>query len=679
VTPPAPGRIGPYRVLAELGRGGMGVVLLVEHVETGARYALKRLDALAGRDGPERARLEREAEALGRLDHPGVVRVHSADFAGPTSYVVLGHLAGGSLADRLRGGPLAVAEARRVVRDVADALAYLHDQGVVHRDLKPANVLFDEAGRACLADFGLARLAGPDHLTRTGELLGTPGFMAPEQVEDAKRVDTRTDVWAFGALLYAALAGRRPYADRAGVAAALAAARRELPAPLESLRPDAPRELVAVCRRAMAFDPDERYADGQALVSALGRGDRAGEVGGGAGPRLRHLAAAAAGLGALAVGLALALAAGRGQPRPTPAPEPPATAGSPSAGPASPAAPPAPEPTVTPGAAGTELVRLDPVVLGEGEAAAAFVDGLAYACSDRGRVLRGWEGDWTPLEDLSDRLGRLRPDPKASEPVLWRRLPGRSWLFAVRHVTGSHRVWDDRALGREPLDGEVAAAVAVADHRVAVVRADGSIALWDLERPGPLLEAPAAERSPWAAAFGPDGVTLYVVAGHEPPSPSDGGFHEPGTSLVHAFDVDWEQGALARRFRARVAFAYVVTTARGRLAIGCLMGLVDELDPATGARLPLEPPFKTDPDEPTVRSHPGRVRGLAYGPDGRLLYSVATTTGASELAVWRTSDRHLVAHVPLGKPSVRGVAVSRDGRRVLAGSDEGVVYPLEWR
>ena len=252
-------RWGPYRVVRRLGRGGMGTVWEVEHEETAARYALKRLDALSDAEAAERFRLE--AQALASLQHPNVVRVHAARLEGREPYLVL-ELLVESLEDVLaRRGPLPFAEVESVTRSLLAALRYLHAHGVVHRDLKPANVLFDAEGRVKIADFGLARRLGEStlRLTATGELLGTPAFMAPEQALDVKAAGTAADVYALGGVVYAMLTGAAPFrAQGAGPLVLLARLQSErAPAP-SSLRAEAPAHLDRLCSSCLRKDPRRR-------------------------------------------------------------------------------------------------------------------------------------------------------------------------------------------------------------------------------------------------------------------------------------------------------------------------------------------------------------------------------------------------------------------------------------
>ncbi|MDC3379552.1 serine/threonine protein kinase, partial [Planctomycetota bacterium] len=172
-------RVGGYVLVEKLGEGGMGVVYLAEHPETGMRYAVK---GLSSRADPELLlRFKRESEAQAQVDgHPNVVRIHTAGVSQGRAYYVMDLAEGGDLARRLENGPLPARKAAEVVRDLCHGLAYCHAQGILHRDLKPANVMFDSEGRPKLLDFGLAKLVGAESLTMTGEVIGTPAYMAPE-------------------------------------------------------------------------------------------------------------------------------------------------------------------------------------------------------------------------------------------------------------------------------------------------------------------------------------------------------------------------------------------------------------------------------------------------------------------------------------------------------------------
>ena len=214
-------------------------------------------------------RFRREAQALAALAHENVMRVYDygEDEAGP--YMALEWLPGGTLEDRLKQGPLPPEETHRVAVDMASGLAHLHSRGLIHRDLKPANVLFDEEGRAKLADFGLARhSAGSGTLTEAGTVLGTAAYISPEQAA-GEPARPASDVYSFGVILFRMLTGALPFT--ADNAIALLDMHRRVPPPaVETLQPGAPPELSALTAAALRKDPAQRPADGAALLAALG-------------------------------------------------------------------------------------------------------------------------------------------------------------------------------------------------------------------------------------------------------------------------------------------------------------------------------------------------------------------------------------------------------------------------
>jgi non-specific serine/threonine protein kinase len=270
----APGaRVGPYQVLRRLGSGGMATVWLAEDERLGRRVALKvlRPPREEWSIADVRDRFLVEARAAARLDHPHVAAVHDVgETVGGRPYIAMAYCEGGSLADRLAAGPLPAVEAVRVAGQVAAALQAAHARGIVHRDVKPANVLFDAAGGARLADFGIAKLADHD-TTRSGVVLGTIAYLAPEQLR-GEAVDHRTDLWALGVTLYEMLTARRPFAGGSD-AAVLHAIIAVPPEPLASRAPGVPAALEALVQRLLAKDPAERPASAaevrQALVAAL--------------------------------------------------------------------------------------------------------------------------------------------------------------------------------------------------------------------------------------------------------------------------------------------------------------------------------------------------------------------------------------------------------------------------
>jgi hypothetical protein len=234
-------------ILGFLGRGGMGAVYRVRHERLGRDLALKVVPRDPGGDGSFPERFLREAQVLAGLSHPGIVRVIDFGEAGPYLFLLMEFAGGGSLRSLLRQGRVEPERAVRIARDLCDALGYAHERGVVHRDVKPENVLLDERGHVSVADFGLVKVFAerPDSsLTGTRQILGTPHYMAPEQVERPAEVGPPTDVYAVGVLLYEMLTGRLPLG--------------RFPVPSEVA--ESPVGLDDVVLRALDQDPARRPA-----------------------------------------------------------------------------------------------------------------------------------------------------------------------------------------------------------------------------------------------------------------------------------------------------------------------------------------------------------------------------------------------------------------------------------
>jgi hypothetical protein len=274
---PRPPRFPGYEVLGELGRGGMGVVYKARHDR------LKRLVALkvirAGADAEELARFRTEAEAAARLQHPNVVQIYEVGDHEGGPFCALELVEGGSLAGRLGGRPVAPRVAARLTETLARATQYAHQRGIVHRDLKPANVLLAGAAGAPLeqcvpkiADFGLAKRLDEDGgQTRTGAILGTPSYMAPEQTTGRPGdVGPAADVYALGAMLYELFTGRPPF-QGASVLETLEQVRRQEPVPPRRLVPKLPRDLETICLKCLHKEPHRRYASAGGLADDLGR------------------------------------------------------------------------------------------------------------------------------------------------------------------------------------------------------------------------------------------------------------------------------------------------------------------------------------------------------------------------------------------------------------------------
>ncbi len=260
--------LGNYRLLERIGVGGMGVVYRAEHRQLRTPAAVKALPASADLKPRTLARFFVEIRAVNKLKHPNIVSALDAGeepARGPDSpavpYFVMEMVPGVDLERAATAAPLPVPFACHVAHQVADALVEAHKHGLVHRDIKPSNILVTPDGQAKLLDFGLARLPGDERLTRTGAQLGTVGYMAPEQVRNARGADARADVFGLGATLYFALTGRAPFED---VMAAFGP-----PPAARSVRPEVPPALDAVLARMMAPDPAARVASAEEAMRAL--------------------------------------------------------------------------------------------------------------------------------------------------------------------------------------------------------------------------------------------------------------------------------------------------------------------------------------------------------------------------------------------------------------------------
>jgi serine/threonine-protein kinase len=279
--PLAPGtRIGPYEVLAAIGAGGMGEVYRARDTRLERSVAIKVLPHAHAADPEFRSRFEREARAVAALNHPHICTIHDVGRHNGMDYLVMELIDGQTLADRLARGPMPVDEALRLAAEIADALDRAHRAGIVHRDLKPANVMVTKTG-VKLLDFGLAKttaplLAGsgvsvlpttPANVTLQGTILGTLQYMAPEQIEGVD-VDARTDIFAFGAMLYEMVAGRKAFEGR-GAASLMGAILKDQPPPITTLQPLAPRGLDRVVSTCLAKDPDDRWQSARDLVREL--------------------------------------------------------------------------------------------------------------------------------------------------------------------------------------------------------------------------------------------------------------------------------------------------------------------------------------------------------------------------------------------------------------------------
>jgi serine/threonine protein kinase len=272
--PPAPPRaVGEYDILGEVGRGGMGVVYKARHRDLGRTVALKMLLGGAFAHGEERARFRAEAAAVARLRHPNIVQIyevgeHDGGDGLPRPYFTLELAEGGSLSARLAGRPQPPRQAASWVEALARAAHHAHQQGIVHRDLKPSNVLLTAEDQPKICDFGIAKvLTGPGMRTLSGAVLGTAEYMAPEQASGGA-VGPAADVYALGAILYAALTGRAPLQGTSDWHT-LDLVRRQEPVPPSRLQPRVPRDLETICLKCLEKQPGRRYASALDLADDL--------------------------------------------------------------------------------------------------------------------------------------------------------------------------------------------------------------------------------------------------------------------------------------------------------------------------------------------------------------------------------------------------------------------------
>ena len=258
-----------YSIVRPLGDGGMARVYLAHDEILDRDVALKVLWEYFASDDEFVGRFEREARSAASLSHPNIVQVFDrGETESGTAYMAMEYVPGGTLKDRIsREGPLSPEDAAGVAIQIAEALGAAHGRGVIHRDIKPHNVLISESGEAKVTDFGIARAAAATTATRTGRVLGTAGYMSPEQAL-GQRVDQRTDLYSLGVVLFEMLTGGLPFRGESPITVSMKHVN-EPPPPPKEIKPDLPEGANALVLKLLAKNPDDRYADAWALIDDL--------------------------------------------------------------------------------------------------------------------------------------------------------------------------------------------------------------------------------------------------------------------------------------------------------------------------------------------------------------------------------------------------------------------------
>ncbi|MBE7551227.1 MAG: extracellular solute-binding protein [Anaerolineales bacterium] len=263
-----PEKFGRYEIIAELGKGGMATVYHANDPRFGRDVAIKVLPREFLHNPQFKERFEREAQTIATLEHSAIVPVYDFGEENGQPFLVMRYMSEGTLASRLKQGPLEIGTTLHILRRIAAALEYAHSRGMVHRDLKPGNILFDQHGDAFLADFGLVKISEATVSLTGSNIIGTPAYMSPEQATGDQPVDLRSDIYALGIILYEMLSGQVPYLADSPVNLLMKHVLEPVPRILD-VKPDLPPEYNQIITRALAKSPDDRYPRATALVDAL--------------------------------------------------------------------------------------------------------------------------------------------------------------------------------------------------------------------------------------------------------------------------------------------------------------------------------------------------------------------------------------------------------------------------
>ncbi|MGV8039143.1 MAG: WD40 repeat domain-containing serine/threonine protein kinase [Thermoanaerobaculaceae bacterium] len=614
-----PLHIGKYEILSELGRGGMGTVYRARDPVLDRVLALKTMSPSILAEQGMRERFLREARSAARLQHTNIVIIYEFGEVDGSPFIAMELLEGDDLADAVEKGRLPDLPSRLgVLIQLCDALAYAHRHGVIHRDVKPANIHVLPGGAIKVVDFGIASLEGAGGVTRTGVLLGTPSYMAPEQFA-GEGIDHRVDQWAVGVLLYELVSGRRPF-EANTVPSLIYRILHSQPPPLETRHLQVPRPLVAIVEQALAKEPAQRFPD----LDAMGRALRA----------VRDtLTAAVPGLG----------------PPPPPLPvqpaQPPAVTT-----PAAPAAP-TPRPSMRLPASGRmsfveeavfgEPRKLQTVILSPDESTlvAGGTDGAIYL----------WDlGSHTRVETLRNRV-HMRTGHGALTTSLVFSEDGS--LLVSAHLDGAIYLWEvesglelDVRLGHDGAVGGIA--LPPGGRALVSGGADATLKFWDLQA----LRRSDARRE---LRRQPDAITCLGLAGQGRVVVTG---HANRSLRVHEATGDHRLVATLHGHRSPVA-ALSVSPAGDLVASGGRDGAVRIHHVATREVTAV------------YQEHGRAVSAIGFFPDGRRVASVAMD---SSLVIWDPAQPEMPV-VLTGKPdeSFAGLCVTADGRRVICACADG--------
>ncbi len=616
---------GDYFLIRKIASGGMGVIYLARQESLRRTVALKTILAgdLASHD--EIQRFRQEAEAAAQLDHSGIVPIFEVGEHQGQHYFSMGYVEGGSLSDRIKDGPLPPRHAAELVRQVAEAVAYAHERGIIHRDLKPSNILLDREGHAKVTDFGLAKqVHGLTHLTLTGQVLGTPSFMAPEQAAGkTDEVGPAADVYSLGALLYCLVTGRPPFQAATPVETLRQVLEREPAAPRQ-LNGAVSRDLETICLKCLQKEPGKRYESALALANDLrrllaGEPIRARPIGGL--ERLSRWCRRNKLVAALSCGILAALLVGM----------------------------------VTTSYFAIQWRReahvseASAVQARENEAQAREARDLSdrrWYAAELGLALQEWEKGL--IATLLRRLDALRvPHPGAPD------LRGFEWYYLQRLCH----------LDLRTLRGHTEPVHAVAFSPDGRLVASGG---GDLTKPGMIIiwdSATGLVVRSWAGhaecinslAFSPDGKRLASAGGR---------FNQPGEVKIWDPATAQEQLALSGQSAPvwSVAFSHdgqrLAAASTGVDAVGRWL---------TGEALLWDLSHHTQALH--LRGFEAVVRSVAFSPDGRHL---ASASGGGTVKVWSASSGQEILTLREPMSDVSSVTFSPDGRQLAVGARDGV-------